>query len=78
MHRLRKVAGVSTAQYTPGPKKFRKPSASVNRGLIAIQAEMQSSADVKASERDLDSRREAEDIRAALLYIDAAIAKATS
>lgn len=64
-----------SAQHTPG--LLRKPGASVRRGLSCIRSEMAGVADAKASERDTDSRRDAADIRAALGYIDAAIAKAT-
>ena len=57
--------------------KLRKPGARVKRGLSSIHSEMGAVADAKASERDPDARREAKDIRAALRYIDVAIARAT-
>lgn len=55
---------------------FRKPSASVLRGLSSVHSEMGAFADAKADE-DADGRREAKDIRAALAYIDEAIKHAT-
>lgn len=52
----------------------RKPSARVLRGVNGIRSEMGVYADVKASE---GFKREAEEIRTALAWIAAAIAKAT-
>lgn len=64
-----------SAQHTPGPR-LRKPGSRVQRGLVTISAEMSVFADTKDGE-GADGRKEADDVRAALNYIDAAIAKAT-
>lgn len=57
--------------------RLRKPGARVKRGLSSIHSEMSTMADDLAGNPLPELRQEAADIRAALAYIDAAIAAAT-